>query len=190
MIAFLHGKVAEKHLDSAVIDVNGVGYGVFMTSEDIGGIGLNETVKLHIYEHIREQAYDLFGFCEIGNKQFFQQLLEVNGVGPKMALSLMSIGSSANIRGAIAEGNVKYLQGASGVGKRLAERVVVELKDKVGLVSSEDSTAFLQAKSDDEAYQALIGLGFNPSDAAKALSGIDSKLSTEERVKLALKEKV
>jgi holliday junction DNA helicase RuvA len=188
MIAYLHGKVAEKGLENAVIDVNGIGYGVFMTSEDIGSISLNETVKLHIYEHVREQAYDLFGFCEVENKQFFQQLLDVNGVGPKMALSLMSLGSSANIRGAIAEGNVKYLQGASGVGKRLAERVVVELKDKVGLVASEDSTSFLQTNKDDEAYQALLGLGFNPNDASRALTKVDSKLPTEERVKLALKE--
>lgn len=189
MIAYLRGKVAEKNLENAVIDVNGVGYGVFLISEDLNKVKLNEMVKLHIYEHIREQGYDLFGFCELGHRQFFQQLLDVNGVGPKMALSLMSLGSTANIRSAIAEGNVKYLQGASGVGKRLAERVIVELKDKVGLVSSDDSTAFLQAKSDDEAYQALTGLGFNASDAAKALSGIDSNLPTEERVKLALKEK-
>lgn len=190
MIAYLYGKVAEKSLESAVIDVNGVGYGVYLISEDLGKIKLNEPVKLHIYEYVREQAYDLFGFCEAENKQFFQQLLEVNGVGPKMALSLMSLGSSSNIRSAIAEGNVKYLQGASGVGKRLAERIVVELKDKVGLIASEDSTSFLQTNKEDEAYQALLGLGFNPNDAAKALAGIDSQLPTEERVKLALKEKV
>jgi len=188
MIAYLQGVVSQKNLDSATIDVNGIGYGVFMISEDLNKLTINKTSKIYIYEHIREQAHDLFGFVEQSTQKFFEQLLEVNGVGPKMALSLLSVGPTSSTRQAIAEGNVKYLQGAIGVGRRVAERVVVDLKDKVGLISAEDSTAFLQGDKEDEAQQALVGLGFSANDAAKALAGIDRKLPSEERVKLALKE--
>jgi len=189
MIAYLQGVITQKNLDSAVIDVNGVGYGVYMISEDLNKLELNKTSKIYIYEHIREQAHDLFGFVELNTQKFFEQLIDVNGVGPKMALSLLSVGPTSTTRQAIAEGDVKYLQGATGVGRRVAERVVVDLKDKVGLESTGDSTAFLQGDKEDEAQQALVGLGFSPSDAAKALVGIDKKLPSEERIKLALKEK-
>ena len=189
MIAYLQGEIVRKDIDSAVIDVGGVGYGIFMISEDLNNLHLGSRAKIYVYEYIREQAYDLFGFIEPTTKRFFEQLLDVNGVGPKMAMSLLSIGQASSIKRAIAGGDTKYLQGANGVGKRVAERIVVDMKDKVGLLSSDDSIAFLRADEDDEAQQALIGLGFSPVDAAKALANIDKKLSTEERIKQALKER-
>lgn len=192
MIAYLSGVVAEKTIDRVIMDVKGVGYAVFISNEDHGQLSLNESAKLYIYEHIREQAYDLFGFVSLPAKRLFEQLLDVNGVGPKMALNMLSIGSSDSVRMAIAEGNVKYLQAASGVGKRVAERVVVDLKDKVGLIASESATTFLQDGylGQDDAVQALVGLGFSASDAAEALQGIDGGLPVEDRVRQALKGKV
>lgn len=189
MIATLTGTVAEKLGELVVIDVRGVGYGLLMPAEDYGKLATGDPTKLYIYEHIRENSHDLYGFNQQATKKFFEQLLEVNGVGPKMALNILSIGSGDQVRAAIAEGNVKFLQSASGVGKRVAERVVVELKDKVGLVS-DDADKVLQrfsTNSKDEALQALIILGYSQEDAAMALGPIDKNISTEERVKQALK---
>lgn len=187
MIAYLEGVIREKQLDSVVVDVNGVGYGVYITNEDLNLLETEKPAKLYVYEYIREQAHDLFGFSQKATKRVFEKLLEVNGVGPKMALNMLSIGSADSLKKAIAEGDTAYIQGASGVGKRVAERVVVDLKDKVGLLSSESATDFLQSSSDDEAAQALAGLGFSSVEVAKALSGIDKNLPVEEKVKLALK---
>lgn len=187
MIAYLDGVIREKQTDRVIVEVNGVGYGVFAISEDLNLLEVDKPAKLYIFEYIREQAHDLFGFCDKLNKQLFEKLLEVNGVGPKMAINMLSISSASNLKRAIAEGDVVFIQTASGVGKRVAERVVVDLKDKVGLISSDSATDFLQVSSDDEAVQALLGLGFSSAEAGKALSGIDKSLSVEEKIRQALK---
>jgi Holliday junction DNA helicase RuvA len=183
--------VSEKIDGMVVVDVNGVGYGVLVANEEYSELSVNDKTKLYIYEHIREQAYDLYGFLTLGSKALFEQLLDVNGVGPKMALNVLSIGSSNDVRQAIAGGNVKFIQQANGVGKKVAERIVVDLKDKVGLVGVDlGSAGLLQSDSGltgDEAAEALIALGYAPADAAKALHGIDTDLSTEDRIKKALK---
>lgn len=190
MIATLTGAVAEKLLDVVVLDVRGVGYGLQVTSEDYGALGVDQEIKLYIYEHIREQAHDLYGFRALATKKLFEQLLEVNGVGPKMALSVLSVGSADGVRSAIAGGDLKFIQQANGVGKRVAERIVVELKDKVGGAGLVSGDTLLQASSrlmQDEAVEALVTLGYSPQDAARALEGVDSQLPTEERIKRALK---
>jgi Holliday junction DNA helicase RuvA len=191
MIATLNGVVSEKLGNVVVLDVQGVGYGLLVPAEDFGRLAGGEKAKLYVYEHIREQAHDLYGFVSRDTKQLFEQLLDVNGVGPKMALNVLSIGSSTGVREAIAGGDVKFIQQANGVGKRVAERLVVELKDKVGLSGVDlQSTGLLQSESmltQDEAVEALVALGYAPADAAKALQGIDDDLPTEERIRLALK---
>lgn len=189
MIATLTGTVSESQGDLLVLNVQGVGYGVWVSTEDWAHLPAGKEAKLYIYEHIREQSHDLFGFVNQTTKQLFEQLLSVNGVGPKMALALLSVGSSNDVRLAIAEGNVKFLQGASGVGKKVAERVVVDLKDKVGLATSDNATTFLTTPAMnrlDEAQEALVALGFSAQDAATALANIDSALPVEERIKQAL----
>lgn len=191
MIATLTGIVAEKIADIVVLDVKGVGYGLFVTNEDYGNLSSGTSTKLYVYEHIREQAHDLFGFLTLDTKALFEQLLGVNGVGPKMALNVLSIGSSNEVRTAIAGGDTKFIQGAQGVGKRVAERIVVDLKDKVGLEGVDlQATGMLQSQptiGKDEALDALVSLGFTPADANAALQHVPSDLSTEERIKLALK---
>jgi Holliday junction DNA helicase RuvA len=191
MIATLNGVVSEKLGDMVVLDVQGVGYGLLVPAEDFGRLASGEQSKLYVYEHIREQAHDLYGFVSRDTKQLFEQLLDVNGVGPKMALNVLSTGSSTAVREAIAGGDVKFIQQANGVGKRVAERLVVELKDKVGLSGVDlQSTGLLQSESlltQDEAVEALVALGYAPADAAKALQGIDDDLPTQERIRLALK---
>ncbi len=191
MIATLNGVVSEKLADTVVLDVQGVGYGLYVSAEDHGRLVSGEPAKLYVYEHIREQQHDLFGFLKREDKNFFEQLLGVNGVGPKMALNMLSIGTNQEVRQAIAGGDVKFIQRANGVGKRVAERVVVELKDKVGLVGVDlESTGLLQAEDallKDEAVEALVALGYTPQDAGKALQNVDPDLPTSQRVKLALR---
>jgi Holliday junction DNA helicase RuvA len=184
MIASLSGVVDEKLDDQVVVDVKGVGYGVFVANEDYGRLAADQPAKLYIYEHVREQAHDLYGFINRETLNMFEMLLSVNGIGPKMALNMLSIGTTANLQQAISDGDVPFLQRASGVGKRVAERVVVDLKEKVGLGSSLNVNSL---RNKDEAVEALEALGYTTSDAHQALKGIDPSLPTEERVKAALK---
>jgi Holliday junction DNA helicase RuvA len=193
MIATLEGRVSETLMDSVVLDVHGVGYGVYVTAEDHGRLVTGDPAKLFIHEHIREQSHDLFGFVGRDTKALFEQLLSVNGIGPKMALNMLSIGTALEVRQAIAGGDVKFIQRANGVGKRVAERVVVELKDKVGLAGVDlQSTGLLQSESSllrDEATEALVALGYTAQDAARALEKVDPQLPTEDRIRLALRGK-
>jgi len=192
MIATLTGEITEKRNDQVVLDCSGVGYGLYVTFEDFGALELDSKVKLYIYEHIRENAHDLFGFRQSETKALFELLLSVNGVGPKMALAILSIANSSQVKQAIASGDTKFISQATGVGKRVAERVVVDLKDKVGLVVSDDATGFLAVPSgnpNDEALQGLVALGYSVQDAAEALKRVGEDLSTEERIKQALKQR-
>jgi holliday junction DNA helicase RuvA len=189
MIATLKGKIAEKTLDMIIIECGGIGYGLYMPFEDFGALEEGQEVKLYIHEHIRENAHDLFGFKNIQSKLLFEQLLSVNGVGPRMALSILSIANLQNVRQAIATGDTKFIAQAIGVGKRVAERVVVDLKDKVGLASTDEAVDFLttSANPNDEALQGLVALGYSVQDASEALKKVDKKLPAEERIKQALK---
>lgn len=191
MIATLRGKITDKSIDTLVLEAGGVGYELYLTGEDMGAILLGEERMVYVYEHIREQAHDLFGFVTRDTKELFIQLLGVTGIGPKMALSVLGIGNASEVRGAIAGGNVAAIQKANGVGKRIAERVVVELKDKVGLAGVDlSSTGILQSEvpiERDEATEALISLGYSPHDAAIALQKVDPSLPLEQRITAVLR---
>lgn len=189
MIATLKGKVSEKS-NGIVVECGGVGYGVLVTLSDFGALKLEGEAKLYIHEHIKEDAHDLYGFVSKGTKELFEQLLSVKNVGPKVALAVLDIGPSDNVRMAIANGDVKMLQSAKGVGKRAAEQIVVELRDKVGAPVGDAAENLIHRSGinpNDEALQALISLGYTEADAAAALANIDPALSTEERIKQALK---
>lgn len=190
MIATLTGKVAETGTGKLVLEVAGVGYEVFTTNDVLSKLVPGSDAKLYIHDHIREQSRDLFGFSESSTKQLFEQLLGVKNVGPKAALAILDIGPATAVRQAIAGGDVKALTSAKGVGKRAAEQVIVELRDKVGALSGAGADAIVGrpgVDEQDEAVQALISLGYSPQDAAAALAKIDKELSTEEKVKQALR---
>lgn len=190
MIAKLTGVASDHDGSLTVIDCGGVGYGVRVLLDEQASMRLGEKVSVYIYEHIKEDAHDLYGFVTKSRKDLFERLLSVNGVGPKAALAIANLGNEGQVRAAIASGDTKYISSASGVGKKVAERVIVDLKNKVGLSTSDDATAFLQEASladSDEALQALVGLGYSREDAASVLAKIDPSLSVEERVKQALK---
>lgn len=189
MIATLNGVITEKN-NGVVLECAGVGYGVIVTLSDFGNVTLGETAKLFIHEHIREDSHDLYGFIANDTKLLFEQLLSVKNVGPKVALSVLDIGSADALRQAIADGDVKRLQTAKGVGKRAAEQIVVELRDKVGAPVGDAAESLISRagiNQQDEALQALVALGYSEADAAAALSSIDQLLPVEARIKQALK---
>lgn len=189
MIAHVNGYVAEKFGNSVIVDVQGVGYEVQVAGGDYEGALLKEPIKFYTYHHVREQQEDLFGFSSLAAKRLFELLISVQGVGPKAALAILSIGQSEQVRSAIASSDVAYIQQASGIGKRSAERVIVELKDKVGLASATyGSGPTMAAVHQDDALDALISLGYSLAQASAALEKIDKSLSTEDRIKKALKE--
>ena len=192
MIATLTGKIAEKIDAQIIIDVAGVGYGVVVTTSNLDRLNLGDIAKFYIYENIKEDLHDLLGFTSLEDKKLFQQLISVKNVGPKVGMAVLDIGSANDVRAAISSGDVKKLQTAKGVGKRAAEQMVVELRDKVGLLSTdsaEDVVSRGGVNVADEAVQALISLGYSDYDAALALKNVDQSLSAEERIKLALKNR-
>lgn len=190
MIAHIFGIVAEKFSGSVIVDVSGVGYEINVAAGDYDATTLEQQVKFYTYHHIREQSQELFGFSSLAGKKLFEMLITVQGVGPKAALAILSLDTAETVRNAIANADSAYLAKASGVGKKTAERVVVDLSDKVGLpivYRQQHQPVQTELNTSDEALEALIALGYNLADATKALEGIDTDLSTSERVREALK---
>ena len=192
MIAHVFGVIVEKFGTSVIVDVHGVGYEVQLAAGDFDDTLIDSTVKFYTYHHVREQSQELFGFSSLIAKKLFELLITVQGVGPKAALAILSLGNSEVVRNAIANGDAVFITRASGVGKKTAERVVVDLSDKVGHAIRTDVNSIGLSNiiiGSDEAVEALMALGYNLNDAAKALEGISTELSTAERVTQALRGK-
>jgi len=189
MIAKLSGMVEEKFIDHVVIDVSGVGYGVKITTSDYGSLHTGDITKVYIYEQIKDDTHDLYGFKALESKKLFEQLLSVKNVGPKVALAVLDLGTVQDVSRAISGGEVKTLQTAKGVGKRAAEQIVVELRDRVGLAteSAEGIVGRSGIGTQDEATQALVALGYSDVDALELLAKVNKDLPVEERIKQALK---
>ena len=188
MIAHVSGLVAEKFGNSVIVDVHGLGYEVQVPAGDFDAALMGEAVKFYTYHHIREQAQDLFGFSSLAVKKLFELLITVQGVGPKAALSILSVGDGEQVRNAIANGDSGFVAKAVGVGKKIAERVIVDLSDKVGLaVTVSHAAGAVATPAGDEALEALMALGYNLNDAMVALEQVPRDLSTAERVTLALR---
>ena len=191
MIAHVFGKVAEKFNGSLVIDVHGVGYEVSVVTNDFDAVILDQEVKFYTYHHVREQAEELFGFSSLAAKKLFEMLITVQGVGPKAALAILSLGDAEQVRNAIANADSGFIQKATGVGKKTAERVVVDLSDKVGLPTHygrAEEPLQTELNTSDEALEALMALGYTLADATKALENVDVNLPTAQRVTEALKK--
>lgn len=188
MIARLRGEVIEHEDARVIVECGGVGYGVQVCFDEQQKLALGTKCDLYIAEQIKEDAHELYGFSAKSRKQLFGLLISVNGVGPKAAMAILNIGSEGQVRSAIASGDTKFISAAKGVGKKVAERAVVDLKNKVGLEASDGAVDFLSdANTSDEAVEALSALGYSTQDAVEILRGIDSNLPTGERVKQALK---
>ena len=189
MIAHINGEITEKFISSIIVDVHGVGYEITLTSLDFDNATVGEEKKFYTYHSVRENGEDLYGFSSLAAKKLFQMLISVNGVGPKNAMSILSLASAEEVRNAIANADSAFVAKAAGIGKKSAERIIVDLRDKVGIPSHYGNTAepATAPSEHDEALDALMALGFQLKDATEALAGIDQNLSVEERIKLALK---
>lgn len=177
MLAFLEGTIAAREPDGVVLFVSGVGYRVF-TAGEVGSQG--EVVRLHLSEVIREDRYDLYGFRTRDELMFFERLIGIDGVGPKMAQKILAAGNEATVRSRIAAGDIGFLTGISGVGKKTAQKIVLELK---GVLVDDAASA---SGEDVDVVEALLGLGYNRSDITGILPHIEGERA-EDRVKHALK---
>ncbi len=190
MIAHIKGQIAEKFENSVIVDVHGVGYELTITAPDFDKVNLDDEIKFYTYHSIRENAEELYGFLSLAAKKLFQLLISVQGIGPKAAIAILSLAAPEEVRNAIANADAAFVAKASGVGKKTAERVIVDLRDKVGIPSHYGATEVALAHpvaENDEALDALIALGFPLREATMALEKVDPSLPLEERIKLALK---
>lgn len=193
MIAHIKGKIEEKFgLNGLIIDVNGVGYEMLVPAPDFESVNLGEEKKFFTYHQVRENAEELYGFSSLTAKKIFELLISVQGVGPKAGIAIMSLAEAEEVRNAIANADAVFISKAAGVGKKSAERVIVDLKDKVGIPSRYGATE-VAAKSTlaepDEALDALIALGFPLKEATAALEKVDNNLPVEDRIRAALKNR-
>ena len=197
MLYYVSGKVAVLEPGLAVIDCGGVGYGCRVTAYTAGQLKLNQNAKLYITESIREDAFDLYGFSSREEQRCYELLTSVNGVGPKAAMAILSAGGPQNFTLAVMTGDEKMLTAAQGVGKKLAQRIILELRDKIGGASMEldfsggaVSAPVQQGSNLALANAALQELGYSPAEINAALKGVDPQASTEDMVRHALRAMV
>ncbi len=186
MIASLKGTVT--HIDTRyiIVDVHGVGYKVFVTADTLHVSKMNTEASLWTYMAVREDALDIYGFPEKRDKDIFELLISVSGIGPKGALNVLSVVSSDTLVNAIRSGSTAHLVKVSGIGRKTAEKIVLELKDKLGGIVSDDVTVGMS--SDMDAIEALKALGYDADDAREAMKKTDKNIiDIGAKVKAALK---
>ena len=187
MIARLRGTPAARSADGLVLDVNGVGYLVAATPAVLRRATPGAEVTVETYLHVREDALQLYGFADADERELFVHLLTVSGIGPKVALAVVSGSPAAELRRAIALGDHARFQAIPGIGKKTAERIVLELKEKIGTVAEPALSAVGDTSGHIVARDALVELGYTVVDAERALAEVDPDLPAEERVRLALR---
>ena len=183
MISSLRGTVVARMLDGVVLDVNGVGYRVQTTLRALSKAQAKGEVTLDTYLHVREDALQLYGFAEPAERELFEHFLSVSGVGPKVALAILSGSTPADLRRAIALEDTTRFVAIPGIGKKTAERVVLELKEKIGALEAVDAPREQELVARD----ALVELGYSLVEAERALASTDPEAEPEERVRQALR---
>ena len=187
MIARLRGRPVVRRPDGLVLDVNGVGYLVAATTRALRlGEGDGE-VSLEIHTHVREDALQLYGFADAAERQLFEQLLSVSGIGPKVALAIVSGSTPAELRRAIVLEDTARFEAIPGIGKKTAQRVVLELKEKIAPLAAVDAPHLGAGDGHVVARDALVELGYSPAEAEQRLAGVDPDLPPAERVREALR---
>ncbi len=181
MIARLTGTIIEKTPYGVVVEIGGIGYELLVPARTLHGLAVEEKTSFFVAEHIKEDEYSLFGFANSDERAMYYSLTSVNGVGPKAAMAILSAHEVGDIQRAITQGELSIFSSVSGVGRKTAQRIILELKGKLVTVSDEE------VDTEDKAYQALMSLGYNAKDAKVALKDVDASLDTQERIKQALK---
>ena len=197
MLYYVSGPVTVLEPGLAVIDCGGVGYGCRITAYTAGQLKLNQNARLYITESIREDAFDLYGFSSREEQRCYELLTSVNGVGPKAAMAILSAGGPQNFTLAVMTGDEKMLTAAQGIGKKIAQRIILELKDKIGGGGMEldfsggpVAAPVQQGSNLALANAALQELGYSPAEINAALKGVDPQASTEDMVRHALRAMV
>lgn len=199
MITFLRGVLQDNLTSRVTIDVNGVGYEVFMPLSSVDRLGNpGDTVKVLTHFHVREQEQTLYGFVTSDERDLFRLLIDrVSGVGPKVAMSVLSGMNVADFKAAVVEGNLVPISKVKGLGKKTAERIVLELKDKVGVTAAWEAASSRNATSPDQARKndavlALISLGYKQAEASKAVLAVTKDrgddIEVEEMIRAALRQ--
>ena len=196
MLYSVRGKLIAIESNAAVVECGGVGYMCQTTMNTLKAVKLNTEVTLYTYLNVREDAVDLFGFATKAELETFKNLISVSGVGPKAGLAVLSELSPEQVAMAIASDDLKTITRAQGIGKKIAQRIVLELKDKLAQAAKEDSS-FAQAAQNSvnvstgnvpKAIEALGVLGYSPSDVSPVLATLDSALPVEQLISLTLKQ--
>jgi Holliday junction DNA helicase RuvA len=186
MIASIKGKITHKTEKFIIVEVSGVGYKIFVTTDSIVSSKENQEVSFWTYMAVRENSIDLYGFSSIEELSFFELLLNVSGVGPKSALSIINIAPISILKGAIATGDTSYLNKVSGIGKKTAERIIIELRDK--LKDYNNNEAHTSIREDNDVILALKSLGYSQNESREALKKIPNEIvGTNNRIKEAIK---
>ena len=189
MIVHLSGKLIFKDPSYVVIDVQGVGYKVYISLNTYNILpDINNDVYLLTYFNVTEKSQDLFGFNENNEKELFTMLISVSGIGPKIAINLLSFVKPDDFKQRLISGEVEMLTSLPGIGPKTARRLIVELKEKFIKIDKNDLPIDNNSNLDSDALNALMNLGFRSKDIIKALNKIDDDCSLEEKIKLALKE--
>lgn len=185
MIRYLRGTIIEINPQNTIIDVSGVGYGIFVSEHISAGLVCGEDVEMHIYTHVREQEISLYGFHEVQDRAIFELLISVSGIGPKAALNILSIADAGAIAAAVHNKDLSILTKVSGIGKRMAEKIVIELFGKLDNFALKDAQ---QANDDSNVIDALKSMGYTVGESREALSHVDKEITeVSERIKSALK---
>lgn len=198
MISYIRGELVTFEKEKVIVDVNGIGYGIFMPETSMSALpACGNEVKIYTYLNVREDLLQLFGFLTRDDLEIFRMLIGVSGIGPKGGLAILSKLSADDLRFAILSGDAKAISAAQGIGKKTAEKVIIELKDKLNLqeilTKSQESLASLPNDStsneiQSEAVQALVALGYGSTESLKAVKKVASNCATvEEVLKAALK---
>ncbi len=185
MIALLEGQIVAIRHDYAIVLTGGVGYKVHLTPYTLGKIAGSSSARFHVFTNVREDAITLYGFLDEGELVMFELLISVNGVGPKMALGILSVAEPSSIRAAVVGKDISILTRISGVGKRTAERILLDLENKVGALTEEGLKG---ATEESEVIEALSSMGYAPGEVREAMKMIAPETTrVEEKIGAILK---
>jgi len=189
MIVHISGKLVSKDTSHVIVDVNGIGYNIYITLNTYNTLpDLNSKVFLLTYYNISDKGHDLFGFSDIGEKKIFEMLISISGIGPKIAINLLSFVTPNEFKERLISGEVKMLSSLPGIGPKTAKRIIVELKDKFITSGSNDLPIDDEDGNDSDVFNALKNLGYKSKDVRSVLSKISNEGNIEDKIKKALKE--
>lgn len=190
MIAYLQGKIIKKSARSLILLNQGIGYHIFIKESELEKISMGEDMELFIHHYIREDMNVLYGFRTFPELEMFELLLSISGIGPKAGLGILNLADVVQIRKSILLGDSSLLTHVSGVGKKIADRVILELKNKIGNITPDEEkhSSLTEMNADIDVIDALMALGYSQIQARETLLKLDASLSTEEKIKEALKQ--